>query len=95
MLSSIDMEFQKLFYEKKSIIFIQNTLTMCEPMEDAPLICHHDEFGTFAHRSYLRVRQNLVMAPSMYRSRIVRISHDPLDRNCVTHARTIESIRQC
>lgn len=64
---------------------------MYEPMEDVPLICHHDEFGIFVHRSCLRVRQNLVTAPLMYPLQIAGIWHDPLDQNCVMHARTIES----
>ena len=78
---------------KKMNIEKSNEFTMCEPMEDAPLICHHDESGTFVHRSYLRVRQNLVMAPLMYQWRIAGIWHDPLDRNYATLARTIESKR--
>lgn len=64
---------------------------MCELMEDALLIDRHGEFGTFAHHSCLQVRQILAMAPSMYQSRIAGTWHDQLDRNCVGHARTIES----
>lgn len=67
---------------------------MCEPMEDVPLICHHDGFGIFVHHSYLRERQNLAMALSMYPSRIVGTWHDQLDQNYAMHARTIESIKK-
>lgn len=66
--------------------------TMCERMEDALSIDHHDEFGTFERHSYLRVRQNLAMVPLMYLSQIARIWHDQLDRNYEVHARTIESM---
>lgn len=66
--------------------------TKCGQMEDVLLIDRHDVFGTFAHRSYLRVRQNLGVAPLMCRSRIARILHDQPDRNYEVLARTIESI---
>lgn len=66
--------------------------TKCELMEGVPLNDHRGEFGTFAHHSFLQVRQNLAMAPLTYQSQIVGTLHDPLDRNCVEHAKTIESI---
>lgn len=65
---------------------------MCVPMEGAPLNDHHDVFGTFVHRSYLQVHQNLVMALLMCQSQIVGTLHDQLDQNYEAHAKTIESI---
>lgn len=66
--------------------------TKCELMGGVPSNDHRGEFGTFAHHSFLQVRQNLARAPSMYRSQIVGTLHDQLDQNCVVHAKTIESI---
>lgn len=70
-----------------------DALTKYEQMEDARLIGRHDEFGTFAHHSFLRVRRNLVMAPLMCQSRIAGTWHDRLDQNYEEPARTIESMK--
>lgn len=69
-----------------------NNRTKCELMEGVPLNDHHGVFGIFVHHSCLQVHQNLVMALLMYQSQIVGTLHDQLDRNCVAHAKTIESI---
>lgn len=67
---------------------------MYEPMVSVQLSDRRDEFGIFGRRSFLRVRRILVAAPSTYRLRIARISHDQPDQNYAKLARTIESVKR-